>query len=491
MNRACRRLAESGLATLILTVPALGTLAAVASADPPAQTTLAVTLGGDGVGAVTSDTGGIDCPTVACAASFDPTASAALTATPTAGSAFTGFSGSTCPGPGLTCTVAMSADTTVAADFDLLPTVSSPADGTAYPQASVPAAAFACAPGDTACTATSDGTTSISSGDSLSDVPGAHTLTVTGTAADGATVAQGVSYTVSAPPPDVAEPAPAQITAPGVVIAAPVNNAAYPWTALPPADFTCLSGTGAALASCRADVGGQAIADHQALPDALGAHALTVTATDADGLSTTASATYTVTLSTVAPPPVSVQAPAQGARYRLGQAVAARYACAATTTGPALTSCVGTVPAGHAINTRTLGAHAFSVSAANTHHESTTETVTYKVVPTTNRFVVAGLRATATGAARLALKLPGPGAVRAVATAWNAARGASGRHLAYGTVAAGTRRGGPLLLVVQPTAAGRSLLGRRGAKPVIALTVTYKPPGARARVVRPKPLHVS
>ncbi len=190
-------------------------------------------------------------------------------------------------------------------------------------------------------------------------------------------------------------------------------------------------------------------------------------------------------------PPVSITAPAQGASYRLGQRVAARYSCAAATTGPALTSCAGTVPAGHRIRTRTLGAHTFSVSATNDQGESTTETVTYKVVPTTNRFVLVRLRAAGSGEARLALKLPGPGSVRVVATAWNAAAGASSRHLAYGTASAGARRAGPLALVVEPTAAGRALLGEHGARPVIALTVTYKPPGARARVVRPKPLHLS
>ena len=170
--------------------------------------------------------------------------------------------------------------------------------------------------------------------------------------------------------------------------------------------------------------------------------------------------------------------------------MAARYSCAAGTTGPALKSCVGTVPAGHRINTAALGGHSFSVSATNDQGESTTETVSYKVVPTTNRFVVVRLRATGSGEARLALKLPGPGSVHVIATAWNAA-GVSRRRLAYGTASAGARRGGPLALVVEPTAAGRALLGTHGARPVIALAVIYKPPGARARVLRPKPLYLS
>ena len=135
--------------------------------------------------------------------------------------------------------------------------------------------------------------------------------------------------------------------APQVLITAPVANAAYLWTALPAADFDCLAGLGSTVQSCKATVAGQPVSDHQALPNGFGVHTLTVTATDADGLSTTASATYTVT-SSVSLAPVSIEVPAQGAKYRLGQVVAARYSCLAPTTGPALKSCVGNVRGGPA-----------------------------------------------------------------------------------------------------------------------------------------------
>ncbi len=359
--------------------------------------------------------------------------------------------------------------------------ISAPAAGQVYTVGQSVPTRFSCGddpagPGIRSCTdsgGASDGTGVLNT-----TTEGSHSYTVTATSRDGLTGPATIGYTVVG-------------RAPEVVVTAPVNNAAYLWTAIPPADFTCLPGAGSTIQTCRATVGGQPISDHQSLPDGFGAHVLSVTATDADGLSATVSATYTATVSAASLPPVSIQAPRQGASYLLGQAVAARYACAAATTGPALKSCVGTVPAGHPIDTRTLGAHGFSVSATNDQGDSTTEMVTYKVVPTTNRFMVERLRATPSGEARLALKLPGPGAVHVVATAWNAAAGAQGGRLAYGTASAGARRGGPLVLVVEPTAAGRALLRARGARPVIALKVTYAPPGAQPRVVRPKPLHLS
>jgi hypothetical protein len=187
---------------------------------------------------------------------------------------------------------------------------------------------------------------------------------------------------------------------------------------------------------------------------------------------------------------VAIQSPRQGGTSRLGQAVAARYSCAATSTGPALTSCVGSVRAGRRIDTTTLGTHTFTVSATNAEGNSTTEGVTYRVVHTTNHFTVVGLSATPSGAARLALKLPGPGAVRVLATGWNTAGRASGRHIAYGAAAVSARRGGALAVVVAPTAAGRSLLRSKGARPVIALAVTYAPTGARPRVIHPPPLRL-
>jgi hypothetical protein len=148
------------------------------------------------------------------------------------------------------------------------------------------------------------------------------------------------------------------------------------------------------------------------------------------------------------------------------------------------------VRAGRPINTRTLGRHTFSVSATNAQGESTTETVSYRVIPTTSRIVVVGLRAGPSGLARLRLTLPGPGMLRVEATAWDAAHGGPRRHVAYGITRIRARRAGPLVVAVIPSAAGRMLLARRGARPVVSLVVTYTPTGAKPHVVRLKPLRL-
>ena len=69
-----------------------------------------------GAGTVTSDIPGINCGS-ACVASLAGGTVITLTATPASGSTFTGWSGVVCPGTG-TCTITMSAATTVTATFN-------------------------------------------------------------------------------------------------------------------------------------------------------------------------------------------------------------------------------------------------------------------------------------------------------------------------------------------------------------------------------------
>ncbi|MEW6220281.1 MAG: DUF1566 domain-containing protein [Thermodesulfobacteriota bacterium] len=83
------------------------------------QHQLAVLRPGGGAGTVTSSPPGIDCGAT-CEALFDAGTPVTLTATPLPGSAFVGWSGGGCTGTG-DCVVPLAADTTVSAEFVLVP----------------------------------------------------------------------------------------------------------------------------------------------------------------------------------------------------------------------------------------------------------------------------------------------------------------------------------------------------------------------------------
>ncbi len=80
-------------------------------------------------------------------------------------------------------------------------------------------------------------------------------------------------------------------------------------------------------------------------------------------------------------PTVSITTPVDGGTYEAGSTVLADYACA---DAEGIASCVGDVADGAAINTATLGTHAFTVTATDTAGVETAQTVHYDVVDTTD-----------------------------------------------------------------------------------------------------------
>ncbi len=78
------------------------------------------------------------------------------------------------------------------------------------------------------------------------------------------------------------------------------------------------------------------------------------------------------------PPTITLTRPADGATYRAGQNVTAAYECADADSG--IASCVGTRPHGSPIDTGSIGTKSFTVTATDNAGNTSTRTVSYKVV---------------------------------------------------------------------------------------------------------------
>lgn len=87
----------------------------------------------------------------------------------------------------------------------------------------------------------------------------------------------------------------------------------------------------------------------------------------------------TATIVDTTAPTVTFTTPASGAGYGLDAVVAASYSCD-DHGGSGVASCVGTVANGADIDTASLGAHSFSVTATDNSGNTVTETIDYNVV---------------------------------------------------------------------------------------------------------------
>jgi predicted outer membrane repeat protein len=159
--------------------------------------------------------------------------------------------------------------------------------------------------------------------------------------------------------------------APSASITAPVSGTTYTAGQVVEAAFACAPGLGAVLQSCVGTAANGTAID----TSTPGRHTFTVTATDTDGQTVTATSAYTV----VGPPTVVISSPAAGASYVQGQTVAAAYSCQDTAGGPGIQSCTGPVPSGSAIDTSTLGQHSFGVTATSLDGQTATATSSYTV----------------------------------------------------------------------------------------------------------------
>ncbi len=241
-------------------------------------------------------------------------------------------------------------------------TITAPAAGATYTRTQSVAAVYSCVsptPGTPTCSGTVPSGTAIDT-----TTTGQHIFTVTATDSLGTTTHRIVIYTVVPPPT--------------ATISVPANGGAYTEGQALSATYGCTAST-AGAPSCA----GTLPSGSPLNTATLGAHSFSVTATDADGVATTQTASYTI----VAPPRVTITLPVSGAAYSLGSHDRASFACVASSP-LTITRCASSVADGTAIHTSSLGPKSFAVTAVDSNGVASVDTVRYTVVavrPTISR----------------------------------------------------------------------------------------------------------
>jgi 6-phosphogluconolactonase (cycloisomerase 2 family) len=245
---------------------------------------------------------------------------------------------------------------------------------------------------------------------------------------------------------------------------------------------------------------------------AAGNYTVTLTVTDDAGCSTafvftgqTAScngsptAEKTLTVRIAAPPTAQITTPGDGVTFVQGQAVSSSFSCSDGANGPGVLSCVDQSdhPSGSAVDTSAVGSHTFTVTATSKDGQTSSKSVTYQVAapsgpppPPSNRFEVKHIKVRANGFVSFAVKVPGPGAINVLETAWknNFARAAillqpaTGRFV-FARSHSTARRPSTLHFKVKPNKRGRRLVAHHRYKVRIRLWVTYQPTGGSQRKI--------
>ena len=170
---------------------------------------------------------------------------------------------------------------------------------------------------------------------------------------------------------------------PAITIDSPESGAVFKYKAksTPVASFRCVAAEGAELEACEGAIGEEQILDGDPLDVSPGTHTLVLLALDDEGRETSKRVSYSVEAPqprTVddEPPEISIASP--GGTYVLGQPVTAEYACSDAESEPV--TCSGPVESGGAIDTKTLGAHEFTVTAVDSAGNEMAETASYEVI---------------------------------------------------------------------------------------------------------------
>jgi hypothetical protein len=171
------------------------------------------------------------------------------------------------------------------------------------------------------------------------------------------------------------EPVP-DTTPPTVDLRSPADGAVVNVGEAVEVDFSCADEGGSGLASCEGTVPDGGLLD----TSAPGRASVTVTARDNAGNEASVTHTVTVISLDLTAPTIDLRSPLDGAIYLLDEQVRADYGCADEAGGSGLVSCAGPVADGSLLDTGSVGAREFTVTAADTAGNAAAATARFRVV---------------------------------------------------------------------------------------------------------------